>query len=70
MKKKFTYDGKSRPTTDLYKKNFNRIFGVKEEVEDPFKKEQDELKESYEQSKKSKKERQKELDELDQRNGF
>ena len=39
MKKKFKYDGKSRPTTDLYKKNFDRIFGVKEEVEDPFKKE-------------------------------
>ena len=29
MKKKFTYDGKSRPTTDLYKKNFNIIFGKK-----------------------------------------
>ena len=24
--KKFIYDGKSRPSTDLYKKNFNRIF--------------------------------------------
>ncbi len=70
MKKKFTYDGKSRPTTDLYKKNFDRIFGVKEEEEDPFKKEVDELNESYEQSKKSKKERQKEIDKLDQRNGF
>ena len=69
MRKKFTYDGKSRPTTDLYKKNFNRIFGVKEE-EDPFKKEVDELNESYEQSKKSKKEREKKLKELDQRNGF
>ena len=70
MKKKFTYDGKSRPTTNLYKKNFNRIFGVKEKVEDPFKKEVDELNESYEQSKKSKKERDKKLKELDQRNGF
>jgi len=29
MKKKFTYDGKSRPSTDLYKKNFERIFGKK-----------------------------------------
>ena len=27
--KKFKYDGKSRPVTDLYKKNFDRIFGVK-----------------------------------------
>ena len=48
MKKKFKYDGKSRPTTDLYKKEFNRIFGKKEE---------EELKESYEQSKRNKKER-------------
>jgi len=24
--KKFNYDGRSRPTNDLYKKNFNRIF--------------------------------------------
>ena len=42
MKKKFKYDGKSRPATDLYKKEFDRIFGKKEE---------EELKESYEQSK-------------------
>ncbi len=48
MKKKFTYDGKSRPATELYKKEFNRIFGKKEE---------EELKESYEQSKRNKKER-------------
>ena len=27
MSKKFKYDGKSRPSTDLYKKNFDRIFG-------------------------------------------
>ena len=37
MKKKFQYDGKSRPVTDLYTKNFDRIFGKKikkdEEVE-------------------------------------
>ena len=46
--KKFKYDGKSRPTTDLYKKEFDRIFGKKEE---------EELKESYEQSKRNKKER-------------
>ena len=48
MSKKFTYDGKSRPATDLYKKEFDRIFGKKEE---------EELKESYEQSKRNKKER-------------
>ena len=29
MKKKFKYDGKSRPSNDLYKKNYNKIFGVK-----------------------------------------
>ena len=28
--KKFKYDGRSRPTNDLYKKNFDEIFGVKE----------------------------------------
>jgi hypothetical protein len=27
--KKFKYDGKSRPSTDLYKKNFDIIFGKK-----------------------------------------
>ena len=42
------WDGKSRVSTDLYRKNFDEIFG---------KKEQDELKESYEQSLRSKKER-------------
>ena len=42
------WDGKSRVSNDLYRKNFDEIFG---------KKEQDELKESYEQSKRNKKER-------------
>ena len=41
------WDGKSRPSTDLYKKNYNDIF----------KKEDDELKESYEQSKRNRAER-------------
>ena len=67
MKKKFKYDGKSRPSTDLYKENFDRIFKtnpVAKEVRTPKfkskvidskkiydrKKEQDELRESYEQS--------------------
>jgi len=26
--KKFSYDGRSRPTNDLYKENFNRIFNT------------------------------------------
>ena len=42
------WDGKSRVSNDLYRKNFDEIFG---------KKEQDELKESYEQSLRNKKER-------------
>tara|TARA_R110000824_G_scaffold391291_1_gene588982 strand:+ start:460 stop:747 length:288 start_codon:yes stop_codon:yes gene_type:complete len=29
MKKKFKYDGKSRPSNDLYKKNYKIIFGKK-----------------------------------------
>ena len=54
-------DGKSRVSNDLYRKNFDEIFG---------KKEQDELKESYEQSKKAKKEREELLKEIAERNGF
>tara|TARA_R100001463_G_scaffold2552_2_gene10694 strand:+ start:544 stop:786 length:243 start_codon:yes stop_codon:yes gene_type:complete len=42
------WDGISRPSDDLYRKNYNEIFG---------KKEQDELNESYKQSIKNKKER-------------
>ena len=48
------WDGKSRVSNDLYRKNYNKIF---RKIEDPFKKEQDELKESYKQSKLNKKER-------------
>ena len=44
----FKWDGKSRVVTDLYRKNFNEIFGQKE---------QEELKESYEQSLRNKKDR-------------
>ncbi len=62
------WDGKSRVSTDMYRKNFNEIF--KKNPQDPFKKEQDELKESYEQSKLNKKEREELLKEIDERNGF
>ena len=55
------WDGKSRVSNDLYRKNFDEIFG---------KKEQDELKESYEQSKKAKKDREELLKEIAERNGF
>ncbi len=48
MKKKFKYDGKSRPTNETYTKRWFEIFG---------KKEQEELKESYEQSIRNKKDR-------------
>ncbi len=47
-KKDRQWDGRSRPSTDLYSKNFDSIFGKKQE---------DELKESYKQSLKNKKER-------------
>ena len=30
--KKEKWDGRSRPTNDLYKKNFDRIFGKKEKT--------------------------------------
>jgi hypothetical protein len=46
--KKPKWDGKSRVSNDLYRKNFDEIFG---------KKEQDELNESYKQSLRNKKER-------------
>jgi len=49
------WDGKSRVSNDLYRKNYDDIF----------KKEQDELKESYEQSLRNKKERNKKNDPFD-----
>ena len=48
MKKKFKYDGKSRPTNDTYTKRWFEIFGKKEE---------EDLKESFEQSKRNRAER-------------
>jgi hypothetical protein len=48
MDKKEKWDGRSRVSNELYRKNFDEIFG---------KKEQDELKESYKQSLRNKKER-------------
>ena len=59
MKKKFTYDGKSRPTTDLYKKNYNEIFNKDEEKFNELQQEQRDLDESYRQSLRNKKEREK-----------
>ena len=52
------WDGKSRVSTDLYRKNFDEIFKKRVmESKDPFMKEQEELKESYEQSLRNKKDR-------------
>ena len=65
------FDGKSRVSNDLYRKNWDEIFKKKVmEGKDPFKKEQDELNESYEQSKLNKKEREELLKEIEDRNGF
>ena len=63
------WDGKSRVSNDLYRKNYNKIFQKKSQP-DPFQKEQDELKESFEQSKTNKKEREESLEEILDRNGF
>ena len=65
------WDGKSRVSNDLYRKNWDEIFKKRVmEGEDPFMKEQNELNESYEQSKKAKKEREILLKKLADRNGF
>jgi len=45
---KFKWDGKSRPSDDKYRKRWDEIFGKKEE---------EKLKQSFEQSKLNKKER-------------
>ena len=55
MKSKFKYDGKSRPVNDTYTKRWFEIFGKKEE---------EELKKSYEQSKRNKIERQDLIDSI------
>jgi|TARA_R100001594_G_scaffold30164_2_gene56342 hypothetical protein len=65
------WDGKSRVSNDKYRKNWDEIFKKRVmEGEDPFVKEQEELKESYEQSKRAKKEREDILKEIEERNGF
>ncbi len=54
------WDGKSRVSNDLYRKNFDEIFKKRViEDQDPFMKEQEELNESYQQSLRNKEERQK-----------
>ena len=52
------WDGRSRPSNDLYKKNYDEIFKKKVlEGEDPFETNKRELRESYEQSLRNKEER-------------
>ncbi len=52
------WDGRSRPSNDLYKKNYDEIFKKKVlEGEDPFETNRRELRESYQQSLRNKKER-------------
>ena len=52
------WDGRSRPSNDLYKKNYDEIFKKKVlEGEDPFETNRRELRESYKQSLRNKKER-------------
>ena len=52
------WDGRSRPSNDLYKKNYDEIFKKKVlEGEDPFETNKRELRESYQQSLRNKKER-------------
>ena len=52
------WDGKSRVSNNTYRKNWDDIFKKRVmEGEDPFMKEQDELKESYKQSLRNKKDR-------------
>ena len=54
------WDGKSRVSNDLYRKNWDEIFKKRVmEGEDPFMKEQEEFNESYQQSLRAKKEREK-----------
>ena len=55
MSKKEKWDGKSRVSNEVYRKNFDEIFG---------KKEQDELKECYKQSLRNKKERNEKKEDL------
>ena len=62
MNKKPKWDGRSRPSDDVYRKRWNEIFGKREktlheELMEGFEEEQKELDESYEQSLKNKKER-------------
>ena len=59
-KKDRPWDGRSRPSDDKYRKEFDRIFKPKtlhEELMEGFEKEQRDLNESYRQSLKNKKER-------------
>ena len=57
MKKKFQYDGKSRPVDDNYRQNRNDIVSKDKDKFDKLQQEQRDLDASYQQSKLNKKER-------------
>jgi hypothetical protein len=53
----FKWDGKSRPSDDLYRKRFDEIFKKDKENFNKLQQEQRDLDESYQQSKRNKKDR-------------
>jgi len=53
----FKWDGKSRPSDDLYRKRFNEIFKKDKDNFNKLQQEQRDLDESYQQSKRNKKDR-------------
>ena len=57
MRKKFTYDVKSRPSDDKYRKRWDEIFKKDHDKFNKLQQEQRDLEESYQQSKLNKKER-------------
>ena len=53
----FKWDGKSRPSDDLYRKRFDEIFKKDKDNFNKLQQEQRDLDESYQQSKRNKKDR-------------
>ena len=81
MKKKFKYDGKSRPSNDLYKKEFDRIFGKKEKtlsemlhegfkMEQEMYKQEESVEDPFKKEVKEEKIDDKEFEKIIERNGF
>ena len=69
------WDGKSRVSNDLYRKNYNKIFQKKLDFYEETQKEKQELEASYQESirqtkERKEKEREELLKEIEERNGF